>query len=255
LADRQYKIGPEGVVPPTGGRADHVTDPNFDPKTADLPDLPLLGDGQEKFLAEWADDWTAGKVKAVVSQTIFTAMATTHGGPNGRLVADYDTNGWPQTARNRAVRSIRKACAFHIAGDQHLPALVQYGVDEPRDGSFAFAGPAVNVGYPRWWEPQKTGANPPRNVPQGLDVARLGDFLDSFGNHLHVVAYANGAKQPRPTVLEAMTDKTSGLGLVRFDKQKRTVTVECWPFDVDPTAPDAKQFAGWPVTVELPSPA
>lgn len=250
LADRQYKIGPEGVVPPTGGRADHVTDPNFDPQTADLPDLPLLGAMQEKFLAEWADDWSAGRVKAVVSQTIFTAMATTHGGPNGRLVADYDTNGWPQTARNRAVRLIRKACAVHLAGDQHLPAVVQYGADAPRDGAFAFAGPAVNVGYPRWWEPLKPGAN-----RKPGDSELVGDFRDSFGNHLHVVAVANGAKQPRPGVLEQMTDKASGLGLVRFDKGARKVTIECWPFDADPTAADAKQFAGWPVTVELPPPA
>jgi phosphodiesterase/alkaline phosphatase D-like protein len=251
LADRQYKTGPEGMVPPTGGRADHVTDPNFDPKTADLPGLQLLGEMQEKFLAEWADDRIdEAPVKAVVSQTIFTAMATTHGGPNGRLVADYDTNGWQQTPRNRAVRLIRKACAIHLAGDQHLPAVVQYGVDAPRDGSFAFAGPAVNVGYPRWWEPQSSGAHSLSGGPE-----LVGDFLDAFGNHLHVVAFVNGAKQPRQTVLEQMTtDKASGLGIVRFDKAARKVTIECWPFDVDPTAPDAKQFAGWPVTVELPKP-
>ncbi len=248
LADRQYKTGPEGLVPPTGGRGDHVTDPKFDPKTADLPDLQLLGAKQEKFLAEWADDVRPKTVKAVVSQTIFTAMATTHGGPNGRLVADYDTNGWPQTARHRAVRLIRRACAFHIAGDQHLPAVVQYGADAPRDGAYAFAGPAVNVGYPRWWEPLEPGAN---RGPGENEL--LGDFLDSFGNHLRVVAVMNGSKTPRPTVLEQMTDKASGLGIVRFDKAGRRVTVECWPFDVDPTTADAKQFPGWPVTIDLPT--
>ncbi len=247
LADRMYKTGPDGAVPPTGGRPDHVTDPNFDPQTVDLPGLSLLGEKQEAFLEAWAGDRSHGDVKAVISQTIFTAMATTHGGPKGRLVADYDTNGWPQTPRDRAVRAIRKACAIHLAGDQHLPAVVQYGVDAPRDGSFAFAGPAVNCGYPRWWEPTKPGANRP------ADESELcGDFLDSFGNHLRVVAVVNGSKSPRPAVLEQMTDKASGLGLVRFDKPARRVTIECWPFDIDPTAPDAKQFAGWPVTVELP---
>jgi hypothetical protein len=55
--------------------------------------------------------------------------------------------------------------------------------------------------------------------------------------------------------LEALVDKTSGIGIVRFDKPARKVTVECWPLDVDPTAPGAKQFAGWPVTIELPAPA
>lgn len=57
LADRQFKSGPEGKVPPTGSRGDHVVDPNWDPKTADVPGLQLLGPGQMKHLAEWVRDW------------------------------------------------------------------------------------------------------------------------------------------------------------------------------------------------------
>ena len=129
-----------------------------------------------------------------------------------------------------------------------MPAVIQYGVESTRDASFAFAGPAVNVGYPRWWEPLKPGTN-----RQPDESEQLGDFLDSFGNHLRVLAVANGSKQPRPTVIEGLTDKTSGLGLVRFNKQKRTVTIDCWPLDIAPTAADAKQFPGWPVTIELPT--
>ncbi|HVW38688.1 MAG TPA: twin-arginine translocation pathway signal, partial [Pirellulales bacterium] len=64
LADRQFKSGPEGKVPPTGGRGDHVTDPNFDPKTADLPGLQLLGPGQLEHLREWARDWRGADMKA-----------------------------------------------------------------------------------------------------------------------------------------------------------------------------------------------
>ncbi len=248
LADRMYKSAPEGHVPPTGGRADHVTDPKFDPRTADLPGLELLGPGQEEFLAEWADDWKDVVLKAVVSQTIFTAMATTHGGSRDVLRADYDTNGWPQTARNRAVALLRKAKAFHIAGDQHLPALVQYGIDQPRDAVYAFAGPAVNVGYPRWWEPQEPGQNRAAGAAENL-----GDFRDHFGNWMTVVAVANGAIKPRAAILEQMADKASGLGIVRFDKQARKITIECWSYLVDPTAPGAKQFAGWPVTVDVPA--
>ena len=51
----------------------------FDPKTADVPGLQLLGDRQMRFLREWAADWRGAEMKAVISQTIFTAMATTHG--------------------------------------------------------------------------------------------------------------------------------------------------------------------------------
>jgi hypothetical protein len=43
LADRQFKSAPEGKVPPTRDRGDHVINPNYDPKTADLPGLELQG--------------------------------------------------------------------------------------------------------------------------------------------------------------------------------------------------------------------
>lgn len=245
LADRMFKTGPQGVVPPTGSRGDHVVDPNFDPKTADVPGAELLGERQMKFLREWAVDWRGADMKAVISQTIFTAMATTHGGGRERLRADYDTNGWPQSARNAALREILKASAVHLAGDQHLPALIQYGIDQHRDGPVAFAGPAVNVGYPRWWEPDQPGKNRKPGAPENT-----GDFLDHFGNPLTVIAVANGAIEPSGTVLEMMHEKASGLGLVRFDKVNGTVTFECWPYLADPTMPGT-QFAGWPVTVEI----
>ncbi|MBI5773758.1 MAG: alkaline phosphatase D family protein [Verrucomicrobia bacterium] len=244
LADRQYKSGPEGKVPPTGSpRGDHVMNPDFDPKTADLPGLQLLGETQMKFLREWAADWRGAEMKAVISQTIFTAMATTHGGAAGVLQADYDANGWPQSPRHAALRELRRAFAFHLAGDQHLPAVVHYGIDGHRDAGAAFAGPAVNVGYRRWWEPARTQ----RNKKSG-NAKLTGDFLDHFGNPVTVLAVKNGPAQLRPAVLDNVTDKTSGLGVVRFDKRRRVVTVECWPYDADPTK-GGTQFEGWPVTV------
>jgi phosphodiesterase/alkaline phosphatase D-like protein len=244
LADRMFKSGPQGKVPPTGGRGDHVTDPNFDPSSADVPGAQLLGERQMKFLREWVEDWRGAEMKAILSQTTFTAMATTHGGNRERLRADYDTNGWPQTPRNDALKLIRQALAVHIAGDQHLPALVHYGIDMHRDGPVAFAGPAINVGYPRWFEPTEPGKNRAAGAP-----ANTGDFTDHFGHPMTVIAVANGAIEPRKTPMEAMQDKASGLGIVRFNKPKRQVTFECWPFLADPSQPGT-QFPGWPVTVD-----
>ncbi len=245
LADRMFKTGPDGEVPPTGGRADHVTDPNFDPKTADLEGLELLGERQLKFLSAWAADWQGADMKAVVSQTIFTAMATTHGGNRQRLVADYDANGWPQSERDKALKEIRKGFAVHIAGDQHLPAVVHYGIDEHRDAGIAFAGPAVNVGYPRWWEPKEAGKNRKPGSPENT-----GDFLDHFGNKLTVIALKNGEENPKGSVMEYLNGRASGLGVLRFNKTKREITIECWPFLADPTKPDT-QFPGWPVTFKV----
>ena len=243
IADRQFKSGPEGKVPATGSRGDHVLDEHFDPRTADRPGLELLGERQMRFLRDWAADWRGAEMKAVISQTVFVAMATTHGGNREVLRADYDANGWPQTPRNAALREIRKAFALHIAGDQHLPAVVHYGVDAPKDAGVAFAGPAMNVGYPRWWEPRVPGKNRTPGAPENM-----GDFVDHFGNPMTVLAVANGAIKPRPTLLEQLHDRASGLALVRFDKQRRTITLECWPFLADVTQPNT-QFPGWPVTV------
>jgi alkaline phosphatase D len=243
LADRQFKSAPEGKVPPTGDRGDHVINPNYDPKTADLPGLELLGGKQEQFLRDWVLDWRGADMKAAISQTVFTAMATTHGGNHEVLMADYDASGWPQTARRNALRELRKAFAVHLAGDQHLPAVVHYGLDAHRDGPVAFAGPAVNVGYPRWWEPAKTG----RNKTTG-NTALTGDFIDHFGNPLTVLAYKNGPMEPPRPVLESVNAKTSGLGLVRFKKSTRTITFECWPYSADVTKPGT-QMETWPVVV------
>lgn len=244
LADRQYKSGPEDNVPPTDGRGDHVTDRSFDPKVADLPGLELLGAKQEQFLREWAADWRGADLKAVISQTIFTALATTHGHDRQVLRADYDASGWPQTPRNRAVREMRKAFAIHLAGDQHLPALVQYGIDEHRDGPVAFAGPAVNVGYPRWWEPEIAPW-----TRSGAAKGVTGDFVDGFGHPVTVLAVKNPPEKPSERdPVRLMHEKASGLGVVRFDKPNRKITVECWPLLADVARPGS-QFPGWPVTL------
>jgi hypothetical protein len=132
----------------------------------------------------------------------------------------------------------------HLAGDQHLPAVVQYGIDAHRDGPVAFAGPAVNVGYPRWWEPAKTGRNKTTGNPN-----LTGDFLDHFGHPLTVLAVKNGPYEfPKP-ILESVQAKTSGLGIARFNKAKRTITFECWPYLADVSKPGS-QMETWPVTVK-----
>lgn len=239
LADRQFKSAPEGNVPPTDERPDHMINPDADPKLSDIEGLELLGGEQMQFLQKWVRDWKGAQMKAVISQTIFAGMATTHGGDRQVLRMDYDQNGWPQKARNAALRLIRKAHAFHLAGDQHLPAVVHYGIEEARDAGVAFAGPAVNVGYPRWWEPtEKVNGRKPG---QGI----TGDFMDHFGHPLAVLAVKNGPFQPPKPILENLRAKTSGFGWVRFDKQNRRVTCECWPLDDI----GGQQMETWPVTV------
>ncbi len=158
-------------------------------------------------------------------------------------MADYDANGWPQTARNDALRQIRKSLAFHIAGDQHLPAVVRYGIERHGDAVAALAGPAVNSIYPRWYEPQSPPADPSPSAPPNT-----GDFIDHFGHPLTVLAVANPQLKFRGDVLDAERDKSCGLAIVRFDKPKRQIFVDCWPYLEDVAT--GKQLPGWPVTID-----
>jgi len=247
VADRMFKSGPSGLVPPTtSGRADHVTDPNFDPKTADVPGAKLLGDRQLAFLDAWAGNWAGADLKCVLSQTIFCGAATNHGGNLMYLVADYDSNGWPQTGRNKALAAMRKGFALHIAGDQHLATLIQHGVDDWDDACWSFAVPSVANLYLRAWMPKKPGQSLGPDMPK-----YTGRYLDPFGNRVSVWAITN----PGPVGVEpaSLYDKKPGYGIVRCNKAQQSYTIECWPRFADPRDPKAVQYEGWPKTVPLES--
>ncbi len=239
LEDRKFKSGPEGKIPQQGPRPDHIRNPDYDPASIDLPGLTLLGDRQLNFLEDWAAKNTDA-IKVVLSQTGFCGGAHIHGTLDNRLHADLDSNGWPQTGRKKALQAIRKANAIHLAGDQHLATVIKQGIDEFGDGPWAFVVPAiVNDYYSRWWWPEdeKAGANPNKNTT----LPWTGDYLDGFNNKISMKAYVN-PESP---------SKGSGYGLIRFNKEDKTATFECWPRYVDVTQPNAKQFEGWPITVAL----
>ena len=117
IEDRKWKSGPAGKIPKQGPRPDHIKNPDYDPKSVDVEGLVLLGDRQLKYLREWGQDWTNSEMKCVLSQTPFAGAVTNHGGIKNRLHADMDSNGWPQTGRNKALTEIRKALAPHLCGD------------------------------------------------------------------------------------------------------------------------------------------
>jgi hypothetical protein len=244
LEDRKFKSGPEGKIPPQGPRPDHINDPQYDPATIDLPGLELLGARQLQFLRDWSEDWTGSEMKAVLSQTAFCGAVHMHGNRNGRLLADLDCNGWPQTGRRKALEEIRRAWAVHLCGDQHLAVVVQHGLDEWRDGPFGFTSPAlVNTIYGRWWHPEneQPGPNPVPDSP----LPWTGDFRDGLGNHITMLAYAN------PVDVQDERQRADGYGLARFNKRTRKITFECWPRFANAADGDAGQFPGWPITVAM----
>ncbi|MCR9202173.1 MAG: alkaline phosphatase D family protein [Planctomycetaceae bacterium] len=247
LGDRQFKSGPERVE--TGsGRADHVRDQNVDTSVLDKPGLILLGERQEAFLKHWVEDWRGHSMKVLLSQTVFSGLATHHGGYNGYLKADLDSGGWPQTARDNAIRIITPAMPLHINGDQHLTSLSQYGVDKQRDSFWSFCTPAIAAGYPRWWRPDEMGM-PHENRPQhGLE--HTGEYLDGFGNKTYVYAIGNPVVGTSKNRYQKAHEKGSGFGMVTIDTQKKVYLIESFRFLVDATDGDPNnQFPGWPVTL------
>lgn len=244
LEDRKFKSGPQGKIPKMGPRPDHINDPKYDRKAVDLPPLKLLGDEQLGFLREWAGDWSGAQMKAVLSQTAFCGAVHKHGNENNRLLADLDSNAWPQTGRNKALTEIRKAWAPHMCGDQHLAVSVKHGIENHGDGPYAFTAPAiVNTIYGRWWHPEdeKAGPNPVKDSP----LPWTGDYLDGLGNKISMLAYAN------PPNRSDEKERSDGYGIVRFDKKNGNVTFECWPRFCDVSEGDKVQFPGWPITFNI----
>jgi len=238
LEDRKFKSGPKDKIPQQGPRPDHIRNPNYDPKSVDVEGLELLGGRQLSFLEDWGNQQEGVSMKAVLSQTGFCGGAHLHGKKENRLHADMDSNGWPQTGRNKALKLIKKANAVHIGGDQHLATVIQHGTDEFEDGPWAFIVPAlVNNYYSRWWWPEdeKAGKNSNDKLPW------TGQYLDGFNNKITMEAYVNPESPSRG----------SGYGLIRFDKAEQVVTFECWPREVDVTKGETEQFVGWPIKVSL----
>ncbi|MCH2133865.1 MAG: alkaline phosphatase D family protein, partial [Phycisphaerales bacterium] len=265
LGDRMFKSSPAVAVPAGQFRNGWPQAEGFDPVTeADVEGAELLGPHQEAFLDEWAVDWDEDDwAKAVLSQTLFCNVATLpEGARNGgvipglpvpapgdyptgyRVVADGDSNGWPQSGRNRAVESMRRGGAIHVCGDQHLGSTVQYGVDRHRDAGWAFCVPAISNTWPRRWFPPEPGGNHKDGDPR-----YTGDYRDGFGNLMTVRAVANPVQSGRQP--SNLYDRMPGWGIIRFQRPERRIVMECWPRWTRPGDPDSEQYPGWPVSFQV----
>ncbi len=243
LEDRKFKTGPEGTIPKMGPRPDHINDPSYDRSAVDVDGLVLLGQRQLDFLDTWSQDWTGADMKVVLSQTAFCGAVHIHGSPDNRLLADLDSNAWPQTPRNNALKAIRRAWASHLCGDQHLAVSVKHGIDAFDDGPYAFTSPAiVNTIYGRWWHPEEEIAGP--NAVPNSPLPWTGNYLDGLGNKITMLAYAN------PEDRNDEHKRADGYGIARYNKKDRTTIFECWDRWADVTT-DGGQFPGWPITFKM----
>ncbi|MFC7337823.1 alkaline phosphatase D family protein [Haloferula chungangensis] len=237
LEDRKWKSGPKDVLPenPYGKSAMEL----------DVAGASLLGERQEKFLTEWAEATADEPLRMVISQTIL-CKATTHGTPEMKKSGyDFDSNGWPQSGRRRALLPLKGDNTVMLHGDQHLGLLVRQGVDDWNDGPWAFMVPGTANGWPRAWWPDKGEIT--------------GDFRDPFGNRFSVLAAANPEKgsnllNPFKTDPPEKTAqlKGSGHGIVEVSADRKTVTFSMFHYLFDAAKPgESDQFEGFPQTLEF----
>ena len=163
---------------------------------------------------------------------------------NEKLTQDHDSNGWPQSSRNRALRSMRSCLAVHIAGDQHLASTVQYGIDDFNDGPLWHLQSGDIEHLPKEMvsavsRGQSQAAGSPRNT---------GEYKDGFGNFMTVHALAN--PQQFGVAPNALNESAPGFGLVYFDKKARTIRLENYPRWADLSRGKSETYPGWPITID-----
>ena len=226
----------------------------------DVEDATLLGERQYEFLDKWSADWSGGAwIKAVLSQTLWADMATLPDSAasdavvpfleipdsgiyvtGDRIVTDFNSDGWPQSGRNRALKTIRKAFAIHICGGQNLPSTIRYGTDTWGDAGYAIASPATGNIFPLRWFPPEPGRNKTPGAPD-----YTGDFKDGFGNRITVCAVANPYRSKVKPVRQ--NELVTGYSTITFNRNTREVVMANWPGYADPTT--GKPFPGWPVNI------
>ena len=235
LEDRKFKSPPsevlsEAIPDPRSHKPNRtlevIMDPAFDVRKLDRDDLQLLGTAQEQFVARWAKRVAAKEqLSAVLSQSPLVNI-----GNYDVTYGDMDANGWPQSARNRALRAIAPSQAVMISGDIHFGTLHQHGIDDWGDGPWAFSLPAFSSKQNRSWRPSVPAQG--REIP---GVVGSGNHHDRFGNKLSVAGTAHGE---------------NGYGILLFDKDNQQITMELHTMDQD-RRPSRQAVPGWPLTVEI----
>lgn len=236
LEDRKFKSPPsevltEAVQDPSSNTPNRtlevIKDPAFDVRKLDRDDLHLLGTAQEDFVRNWALGVARRKQLAVV---LAQSPLVNIGNYDVRF-GDMDSNGWPQSARNRALRAIAPSSAIMISGDIHFGTLHQHGINDWGDGPWAFSLPAFSSNQNRSWGPSEPAAG--RSIP-GIEGS--GNHHDRFGNKLTVAGVAHGI---------------NGYGMILLDKENRRITCHLHTMDQD-RKPNQQNVPGWPMTIEVP---
>lgn len=129
-----------------------------------------------------------------------------------------------------------------------MPSVTRNGVDTWNDAGYAFCVPSIAAGYPRSWRPNQEG----RPVQNQVNGNNTGEYRDAFGNLMTVWAIGNPEKEYRSGRINTLHDKSSGYGIVRFNKNNQTIDMECYRLQIDADRlKEGDQFPGWPLRIHL----
>lgn len=260
IEDRKWKSGP--------GKFSDGIDP---------PGAELLGERQEEFLEDWSQRTESDTLRVVMSATMFAQPSTHTGIKLTEVKAPItDTNGWPKSGRDRALRPLmNNPNTVMLCGDQHMGILLQHGIDDHGDGPYACKDkpipasfvscsthfphvrccssanivmvPGTANGYPRAWWPEG---------PEASIDTWTGDFVDGFDNKFSVFAASNpnvgsNLLQVRGMdVVQTAHERGSGYGVLTVRRQSsgHYINFDMWRFDFDATDanPETDQFSGFP---------
>ena len=236
LEDRKFKSPPTDILkkaiddPRTNKpntTLEVIMDPAFDTRNLDAPGLNLLGEAQEEFVRQWAKRVGRSKrLAAVLHQSAYVNV-----GNYQPTFGDMDSNGWPQTARNNALRALNPSKAVLISGDLHYGVILRQGVEDWNDSLWEFSLPPFGPNQGRIWDPVEE--------PKGGEVPGMpgsGNHFDRFGNKLTVAAKADGFV---------------GYGMIIFDKDNRDITFQFHPMDPDTREPLEVEVPGWPKRIRV----
>lgn len=259
LEDRKFKSVAENIFPEAkiinGWPTNRYWSPRYNSR---IGNAVLLGDRQLTFLEQWASDWSHQVwMKAVLSQTLFADIATIPRDSindeviplmeipdsgvyieGDKFAIDFNSDGWPQNERDKAIKIFRKAFATHITGDRQPGSTIQYGTDDFRDANYAISTPVAGNICPYRWFPPYEGGNRKPPWPRNL-----GDFEDGFGNKITVYAIAN----PQKTKIKPLQDTSPspGFNVITFNRHTRDIELAAWLYYSDPS--NDKPLPFWPV--------
>jgi len=268
IEDRKFKSPPKEILPEEAKVWNgYAANPSYDhSKIKDL-EAQLLGERQISFLEQWSKKKIANSAfKVLVSATPFCCLQTLPEGTKNDQITpdltvpasgvyisgdvqtkDMDSNGWPHSRRNEALKILGKNIHLHLVGDQHLPSIIQYGTDEYEDSIFCFAVPALCNFWPRrWWPAVNDEHNPLPGKPK-----YTGRFMDGFENKITVHAVANPVQTNRLPAL--LYDRPSGYGVIEFNKSDEKIIMHCWPRYINPSKGNSGQYENWPLTIHKQS--